>query len=89
MKHRIRELIKEKGYTQEAFAKKVGTTRVGLTKNLVCPSGTTLEKIANALGVETWELFATKDEVIGEKPNTITCPRCGARFKLEEESEKE
>lgn len=89
MKHRIRELIKEKGYTQEEFAKKVGTTRVGLTKNLVCPSGTTLEKIANALGVETWELFATKDEVIGEKSNTITCPRCGARFKLEEESEKE
>ena len=86
MKHRIRELIKEKGYTQEEFAKIVGTTRVGLTKNLVCPSGTTLEKIANALGVETWELFATKNEVIGEKPNTITCPKCGARFKLEEES---
>lgn len=85
MKHRIRELIKEKGYTQEQFAKLVGTSRVGLTKNLVCPSGTTLEKIADALGVETWELFKSKSDVLNENGNTITCPKCGSRFKLEEE----
>lgn len=91
MEHRIKELIKEKGFTQEEFAKKVGTTRVGLGKNLVCPSGTTLEKIAEALGVEMWELFKSKSELVEEiteeTKNTITCPKCGTRFKmLDEES---
>ena len=88
MDHRIKELIKEKGYTQEEFAKLVGTTRVGLVKNLVCPSGTTLEKIAEALGVSMWELFASKDEIIENDKNAITCPKCGARFVLDEKEEK-
>lgn len=83
-KHRIRELIKEKGYTQEEFASMVGTTRVGLTKNLVNPSGTTLEKVAKALNVELWELFVDKRSIIEQDKNVITCPKCGARFKLEE-----
>lgn len=84
MEHRIKELIKEKGYTQEEFAKMVGTTRVGLSKNLVCPSGSTLEKIADALNVEMWQLFASKEEVMKQDPNTITCPKCGAKFELKE-----
>ena len=89
MEHRIKELIKEKGYTQEEFARMVGTTRVGLAKNLVCPSGSTLEKIAEALNVEMWELFKSKTELTKEieeqAKNAITCPKCGARFILEEE----
>lgn len=85
MKHRIRELIKEKGYTQEEFAKIVGTTRVGLTKNLVCPSGSTLVKIAEALGVEMWELFTKNPASPGSPNNTIVCPKCGAKFELKEE----
>ena len=84
MKHRIRELIKEKGYTQEEFAKIVGTTRVGLTKNLVCPSGSTLEKIADALGVEMWELFTEKPPSNEPNSNTLVCPKCGAEFVLKE-----
>lgn len=84
MKHRIRELIKEKGYTQEEFAKIVGTTRVGLTKNLVCPSGSTLEKIADALGVEMWELFTEKPTSNEPNSNTLVCPKCGAEFVLKE-----
>lgn len=84
MEHRIRELIKEKGYTQEEFASLVGTTRVGLSKNLVNPSGTTLERIAKALNVEIWELFTDRRTIVEQDPNTMTCPKCGARFKLEE-----
>lgn len=87
MEHRIKELIKEKGYTQEEFAKKVGTTRVGLGKNLVCPSGSTLEKIAEALGVEMWELFKSKSEIMEgikeEDKNMISCPNCGHEFSVE------
>ena len=84
MKHRIRELIKEKGYTQEEFAKIVGTTRVGLTKNLVCPSGSTLEKIADALGIEMWELFTEKPTSNEPNSNSLVCPKCGAEFVLKE-----
>ena len=86
MKHRIKELIKEKGYTQEEFAKLVGTTRVGLTKNLVCPSGSTLEKIAEALGVEMWELFTEKPTNHESNGNTMVCPKCGSEFVLKENS---
>ena len=32
MSHRIKELIKEKGYTQQEFADKLGITRVGLSQ---------------------------------------------------------
>ncbi len=84
---RIKELIKEKGMTQEQFASKLGVTRISVVKTLAGnPSVDTLRKMANVLGVPMWQLFATKDEVIGEQSNTITCPKCGARFKLEEET---
>lgn len=93
MEHRIKDLIKEKGYTQEEFAKIVGTTRVGLGKNLVCPSGSTLEKIADALGVEMWELFKSKKDIAEElsntPSNTVACPKCGHEFAVEIKAKEE
>lgn len=87
---RIKELIKEKGMTQEQFASKLGVTRISVVKTLAGnPSVDTLRKMANVLGVPMWQLFATKDEVIGEQSNIITCPKCGARFKLEEDTPNE
>lgn len=86
MEHRIKELIKEKGYTQQALADKLGMTRIGLTQLVNSkPSYPSLEKIAEALEVPMWKLFATKEDVLGDElGNTIVCPKCGARFKLEE-----
>ena len=47
---RIKELIKEKGFTQKEFADKLGMTTIGLAQILAGkPSYTTLEKIASAL----------------------------------------
>lgn len=91
MEHRIKELIKEKGYTQQALADKLGMTRIGLTQLVNSkPSYPSLEKIAEALEVPMWKLFATKEDVLGDElDNTITCPKCGARFKLEEETPNE
>ena len=88
MEHRIKELIKEKGYTQQALADKLGMTRIGLTQLVNSkPSYPSLEKIAEALEVPMWKLFATKEDVLGDElGNTIVCPKCGARFKLEEET---
>ena len=83
---RIKELIKEKGFTQKEFAEKLGMTTVGLSQILAGkPSYTTMEKIASALGVEIWELLVSRDEIIGEyySGNIITCPRCGEKIPVE------
>ena len=45
----------------------------------------TLEKIATALDVPMWQLFASPEDVKGEEDkNTLTCPKCGTKFKMEE-----
>lgn len=41
------------------------------------PTYETLERIARALNVSIQELFANEH-------NTLICPKCGARFRLEE-----
>ena len=83
MKHRIKELIKEKGYTQQGFADKLGITRSTLLEQIgERPSGTTLERIADALGVEMWELFVTREEIIARGHSEIHCPKCGQAFDL-------
>ncbi len=86
LEHRIKELIKEKGYTQEQFAQKMGVSRMSLVKTLSGnPSYETFQRIAEALEVEMWELFVSKEEIIDQDKNTITCPKCGARFELKED----
>lgn len=83
MKHRIKDLIKEKGYTQAEFADKLGITRSGLLKTIgEHPSAPTLERIADALGVEIWELFTTREEIIARGHSEIHCPKCGQLFDL-------
>lgn len=78
MNHRIKELIKEKGYTQQEFAEKLGMTRIGLSQLVNGkPSYPTLEKIATALNVPLWQLFASKTEVQGD-----VCPHCGMPIKI-------
>ena len=86
MEHRIKELIKEKGYTQQEFADLLGMSRVGLAQIVNGkPSYPTLEKIAPALDVPMWQLFASPEDVKGEEDkNTLTCPKCGTKFKMEE-----
>ena len=75
MEHRIKELIKEKGYTQQEFADLLGMSRVGLAQIVNGkPSYPTLEKIATALDVPMWQLFASPEDVKGEEDkNTLTC----------------
>lgn len=66
MEHRIKELIKEKGYTQQEFADLLGMSRVGLAQIVNGkPSYPTLEKIATALDVPMWQLFASPEDVKG------------------------
>lgn len=63
MRFRILELCKEAGINQTELADKIGLSRVGLSKAINGnPTISTLEKIADALGVSVTELF--------EKSNT-------------------
>ena len=91
---RIKELIKEKGFTQKDFAEKLGMTTQGLTQIMVGkPSLTTMEKIASALGVEVWELLISRDEVVSaeathqQENNGIICPHCGRHIRINVEAE--
>ena len=63
MRFRILELCKEAGINQTELADKIGLSRVGISKAINGnPTISTLEKIADALGVPVTELF--------EKSNT-------------------
>nr|DAJ09766.1 MAG TPA: helix-turn-helix domain protein [Caudoviricetes sp.] len=85
---RIKTLCKERGMLFKELAKRVGITEVGLRKSLKGkPSLTTLEKVASALNVETWELLTNNVITNNAKP-IFVCPHCGTRLHitLEEDS---
>lgn len=80
LKGRIRWLLKERGMTLNDLASVIGTTQTSISRMLGengNPTYDTLERIARALNVSIQELFANEH-------NTLICPKCGARFKLEE-----
>ena len=75
----IKELCKQKGITQRELAERIGLTPVGLAKAIGGNTTiTTLEKIADGLGVSVPELFQQNDI-------HITCPKCGAQIKIKAE----
>ena len=58
MELRIKDICKQKGLLQKELAEKVGVTDIALRSSLKGnPTVGTLEKVANALNVEVWELF--------------------------------
>ncbi len=72
MEFRIKEICKEKGILIKDLAQMVGITDVGLRQSLNGnPTIGTLEKIANALGVEVADLLRPSDT------SKIICPHCG------------
>lgn len=79
---RIRETIKEKGFTIEAVANKIGITRVTLSQNIAGnPSYSTMKKIADAIGCNVGDFFSD------ELDNSVTCPNCGAKLELKQKQD--
>jgi len=75
---RIKEILKEKGFTQEDLADRIGVTRISIVKTLSGnPTIKTLEKIATALDVPLRDLFDGED-----KYNVIACPNCGEKINI-------
>lgn len=85
---RVREILKEKGLTTKDLAEQLGITLSGLNQHLAKnPSLKVVESIASALDVPLWELFASKEDIVGNDANenktTLTCPHCGKPIVIE------
>lgn len=81
---RIEEIMKEKGIGVTELAKSLNVNRQTIyyyikqdDRNPISQ----LQKIADALKVSIPELL---EESSQEDQNTITCPNCGKKFKMEE-----
>lgn len=75
---RIKELCKQKGITLISLAEAIDVARPTMS-NFVSgktkPSMDTLEKLAEALGVDIAELFRPQEA-------DICCPHCGGKLEL-------
>lgn len=77
----VKNIIKEKGWTQERVAKEMGITRVTLSQSLSGnPTVNTLRRIADVIGCSVGDFF--RDEMNTEPDNAITCPCCGHVIKV-------
>ena len=81
--NRIKEILKTKGVTQQGLADMLGVTKISVAKTLTGnPTQQTLEKIATALDVPMWQLFASPGEVVKEITGGDRCPHCGQPIKI-------
>lgn len=84
---RIKELLKEKRMTQQELADKMNVS-LSAVKQMVSAESlttTTLEKIATALDVPMWQIFASPSEVQKETDGGYKCPNCGHPLKIKVE----
>jgi transcriptional regulator with XRE-family HTH domain len=76
----IKDAIKKYGTSVNEVAERMGITRITLSTHINGnPSVEVLLRIADAIGCDITELFASHTE-----GNQIICPKCGARFELKE-----
>ncbi len=87
MQTRIKEIMIEKEVSSISLAETIGVSKVtisNLINNKTMPSVDTLDKIAYALDVPMWQLFASPEEV-KEDANIIICPHCGGKIHFDGE----
>lgn len=79
MELRIREICDKKEIKINSIIEKVGISLPALyniVNGKMSPKMETLEKIAEALNVPMWQLFASPEEV-KEQSGVHVCPHCG------------
>ncbi len=80
---KIKEIAREKGYTMQQLADKLGIVRDTLTRQTRGnPTIGTLQKIADVLEVDITELFDTATVEKNKKITSINCPNCGEEIRL-------
>lgn len=74
MSTRIKEIMASKGFTNVSLGEKMGVSKQAVGQMLKAESLTTasLEKIAVALDVPIWQLFASPEEVCASTQNKDT-----------------
>ena len=85
---RIKEVLKENGCTQQMLADKMNVSLSAVKQMVSAESLTTatLEKIATALNVPMWQLFASPEEVQPKTESlTLSCPHCGKNINIKVE----
>ena len=89
MNYRIKEVCDEKGIKVNSIADSVGISLPALyniVNGKMSPKMETLEKIATALNVPMWQLFASPEEVQPKSGTaSLTCPHCGKSITLKAE----
>ena len=65
MENRTREVLKSMNIRHKDLAKKLGFTVIAMSQmlNKPQPKISTLEAVAKAIGVPTWKLFLTDEEI--------------------------
>lgn len=82
----IEALLKEKGLTKTALSDLLGIKKQNLNGLMKNPTLETIKKFASVLGVETWQLFVSPEEVQPKKDGlSLTCPHCGKDINLKVE----
>lgn len=80
---RIKDILKEKNMSVNELADILGISRQALSKQIQGKMLVeTAQKIAAALGVPIWQLFASPSEITGNG-KIIRCPRCQHEFEVE------
>ena len=74
---RIKDLCKQQGITQQELADKIGISRPAMSQRLNNPNLSSLEEIAQALGVSVRDLFKPE----GNEAK-LTCPHCGMPIEI-------
>ena len=70
MKAYIKDILTQKGMTQQDLADLLGVSRPSVSATISRPSFSTLERIAAALEVEPWQLLAPP-AIVEEQRRTI------------------
>ena len=76
----IKDILKQRGLTQNELADRLGINRVSLSRILSNKNDmriSTIKKIADAIGCDVAEFFAPAEPA---EHNTITCPHCGEKL---------
>lgn len=84
---RIKEILKEKGLTVNQLADMLEISRQALSKQIQGKMLVeTAQRIAEALDVPMWQLFASLEEVLPKKDGlSLTCPHCGKDINIKVE----
>lgn len=78
---RVKAILKDKKLTLNDLAQKLGVSRQALYLQINNnPRISTLQRIADALGVPVGQLFDQTPQPTNADHNVITCPHCGAKL---------